>query len=356
MPPSRQPSFAPGMLYNRAPTDQLRAASRTRDEARTTLSFYRYVAIPDPRAFRDALYAAFDALGVLGRIYVAREGINAQLSVPTPRLGGLRQLLDGTPGLAGLRLNVALADDPASFYKLIVRVRDKIVADGLDDASFDSADGGTHLDAAAFNELARDPTAVVVDMRNHYESEVGHFAGALCPEVDTFRESLPVVEALLRGKEEAPVLMYCTGGIRCEKASAWFKHRGFTRVFQLDGGIIHYARQVEAGGLENRFRGKNFVFDERLGERVGEGVLSRCHQCGEPNDRHVNCANDACHLLFLQCPACAKTYRDACSSTCADFAELPKARQLAEASAKTFNGQRYPAAHYRASMGLLDVG
>ena len=341
------------MLHNRRNTDALRAAARQARVPRTTLSFYRYVRIDDPRGLRDELYAAFERLGVLGRVYVATEGINAQASVPTDGLDALRDYLGATPGLADLRLNLALEDDDASFYKLVVKVRDKIVADGLDDASFDPGAGGEHLDAAGFNSLADDPDAVVVDMRNHYESEVGHFRGAVRPAVDTFRESLPVVEELLAGKEDAPVLMYCTGGIRCEKASAWLRHRGFARVYQLEGGIIHYARQVAARGLDNRFVGKNFVFDERLGERVGHEVIGRCHQCGAPADAHVNCANDACHLLFIQCAACAKTYRDACSHTCAEFAALPKAERRARAAGRVFNGQRYPSAHYRAGEGGL---
>ena len=343
------------MLHNRVNTDHLRAAAREAREPRTTLSFYRYVRIDDAAGFRDRLYRRLDELGVLGRIYVAPEGINAQASVPSAHLEALKTYLDGLPGLADLRLNLAIEDDDASFYKLIVKVRDKIVADGLDDGSFDPGAGGEHLDAAGFNEWAAHPDAVIVDMRNHYESEVGHFEGALRPAVDTFRESLPIVEELLAGKEDAPVLMYCTGGIRCEKASAWFRHRGFERVFQLDGGIINYARQVEARGLENRFRGKNFVFDERLGETISEEVISQCHQCGQPCDTHVNCANDACHLLFLQCAACAKTFRDACSHTCAEVAALPREERRARAKTETYNGQRYPNAHYRAEMGELVV-
>ena len=324
--------------------------------AQTTLSFYRYLRVEDPAALRDRLRADLTALGVLGRIYVAHEGINAQLSVPGEHLDALRAYLDDAPGLRGLRLNVALEEGAPSFRKLIVRVRPKIVADGLDDATFDPAAGGEHLDARRWNELSARPDAVVVDMRNHYESEVGHFRGAVRPEVDTFRESLPVVEELLAAHREAPVLMYCTGGIRCEKASAWLRHRGFREVYQLDGGIIHYARQAEAEGLENRFRGSNFVFDGRLGERAdGRGeVIACCHQCGAPSDRHVNCANDRCHLLFLQCEACAKTYRDACSLTCAHVAELPdREARAAAAAGQVFNGQRYPNAHYRRGMGAL---
>ena len=164
---------------------------------------------------------------------------------------------------------------------------------------------------------------VVVDMRNHYESEVGHFEGAICPEADTFRDELPMVLDELKGKEEEKVLLYCTGGVRCEKASAWLKHHGFKDVNQLHGGIIDYARQIEAEGLESKFIGKNFVFDERLGERITDDVIAECHQCGAPCDTHTNCKNDACHLLFIQCEECAAEFNGTCSDACKDFIALP---------------------------------
>ena len=123
---------------------------------------------------------------------------------------------------------------------------------------------------------------------------------------DTFRDSLDIIEEdLSEFKEEKNLVMYCTGGIRCEKASAYYKHKGFKKVFQLEGGIIEYARQVQNKGLENKFVGKNFVFDHRRGERISEEIIAHCHQCGNPCDTHVNCANEACHLLFIQCEECA---------------------------------------------------
>jgi UPF0176 protein len=121
--------------------------------------------------------------------------------------------------------------------------------------------------------------------------------------------------------------MYCTGGIRCEKASAWFKHIGFKNVFQLNGGIIKYAQEVKDQGLENKFVGKNFVFDERLGERISDDIISVCHQCGKPCDTHTNCKNDGCHLLFIQCEACAATYKGCCSAECTDIIMLPVEKQ-----------------------------
>jgi len=343
------------VLHNKINTDELRERARTSDVARTTLSFYRYVKLEDPKAFRNELYKQFSALEVLGRIYVAEEGINAQASVPTANFEAFQNYVNSVPELKDIRLNLAVEDDDASFFKLILRVRPKILADGLDDSSFDPGNSGEHLDAVKFNEIAQHPDAVIIDMRNHYEHEVGHFEGAVKPPVDTFRQSLPIVEDILNGKQDAPVLMYCTGGIRCEKASAWFKHRGFNQVYQLDGGIINYARQVEKEGLDNRFKGKNFVFDERLGERIGEEVISSCHQCGSPSDRHINCANDLCHVLIIQCEACAKTYEESCSKTCASYAAMSKEERNAKGLGLTFNGHRFPNGHYRSDMGELPL-
>jgi len=309
--------------FNKESRQSLRLKIQQENTPRTTLSFYRYFAVADPEAFRVELYLAFDNLDILGRIYVAHEGINAQLSVPEHNLEHFTNLLNQTPGLENLRLNLAVEEDPRSFFALRIKVRKKIVADGLDDSTFNPADGGQHLDAATFNEIVSQPNTVVVDMRNHYESEIGHFEGAVLPDVDTFRDSLPIVENILEPHRDKNIVMYCTGGIRCEKASAWFKHRGFKHVFQLEGGIINYARVAKEKGLKNKFLGKNFVFDERLGERIGHEIISQCHQCGAAADTHTNCLNEACHLLFIQCERCKETFSGCCSEACAEVASLP---------------------------------
>ena len=313
-------------LRNHEDRRRLKAKLQTDATARTTVSFYRYFRVEEPEVFRDELYAAWMELGVLGRTYVAREGINAQISVPTERFGAFRDHLYGLPGFDGVRLNVAV-DDGKSFFRLAIKVREKIVADGLDDASFDASNTGIHLTAKDFNVLTADPETILIDMRNRYESEVGHFRGAITPEVNTFREEIALVEQLLEGKEDRPIVMSCTGGIRCEKASAYLKHRGFRNVHQLDGGIISYARQVSEQGLENRYIGKNFVFDERLSERITDDIVAHCHQCGAPADTHVNCVNLACNLLFIQCTACAEAYEGTCSPACKDIIHLPEEEQ-----------------------------
>lgn len=314
-------------LYNRMDKKVLEEQMANSDIDRITLSFYKYHQIGNPEIFRNHLYAQLDAVGVLGRIYVAREGVNAQISVPKENYHQMVQQLDDIGFLKGIRLNIAIEDDGKSFIKLAIKVRNKIVADGLEDESFDVTQRGKHIDAAYFNELTQDENTVIVDMRNHYESEVGHFERAICPDVDTFRDSLPVVEEILSPHRDKNIVMYCTGGIRCEKASAWLKHRGFENVHQLNGGIIEYTRQVQEQGLPNKFKGKNFVFDNRLGERISDDVISNCHQCGEPSDDHTNCANAACHLLFIQCSACAEKHTGCCSEECHEFIQLPEETQ-----------------------------
>lgn len=314
-------------LHNRVNSKLLKEKLKEDTLSRATLSFYKYHPIPDPQAFRDELYREWSQRGVMGRAYVATEGINAQISVPTETFGAFRQYLYSIAFLNGVRLNTAIVDNGKSFFKLKILVRKKIVSDGITDGEFDVTRSGRHVNAKEFNELADRPGTVIVDMRNHYESEVGRFRDAICPDADTFRDELRIVEGILQGKEETDIVMYCTGGIRCEKASAWMKHKGFTSVFQLDGGIIEYARQVREQGLENKFIGKNFVFDERLGERISPDVISVCHQCGASCDDHTNCKNDGCHLLFIQCPACAAKFDQCCSVECKDILALPSEQQ-----------------------------
>ncbi len=314
------------ILHNRINKDELKRQMENDQTERITLSFYRYIQLPDPHEYRDQLYLDLSSLGVLGRIYVAHEGINAQVSVPKETFEAFQDYINHSEILTGVRLNIAV-EQGKSFFKLKIPVRHKIVADGLNDETFDVTRRGKHLSAEEFNALANDPDTIIVDMRNYYESEVGHFENAITPDVDTFREALPVVEELLSDKKDKHIIMYCTGGIRCEKASAYYKHKGFQNVYQLDGGIIEYAREAQKKGLENKFKGKNFVFDERLGEKVSEEVIACCHQCGEPADTHTNCLNEGCHILFIQCTACAEKFEGCCSVECQEIIHMPEEKQ-----------------------------
>ena len=333
-------------LYNKLSANERAALIDEAGKDRITISFYQYHKIENPQLFRDKLFLEWQTLDVLGRTYVSYEGINAQISVPSENFLELKNQLDTISFLNNIRLNVAIEQHNKSFLKLKIKVRNKIVADGLNDNTFDVTNKGIHLNAKEFNQMLEDPNTICVDMRNHYESEIGHFDGAKTPDVDTFRDSLEIIEEdLKKNKENKNLLMYCTGGIRCEKASAYYKHKGFKNVFQLEGGIIEYTRQVKSEHLENKFLGKNFVFDHRRAEKISDHVVANCHQCGSPCDVHVNCANEACHLLFIQCKDCSEKMETTCSAECQEIIQLPyeeqkKLRKGSHASNKIFKKGR----------------
>jgi UPF0176 protein len=316
-------------LYNTLSAEERAQLIDEAGQQRLTLSFYAYAKIEDPKKFRDDLFVEWNKLDALGRTYVAKEGINAQMSVPAENIEAFRETLEVYDFMKNIRLNVAVEQDDHSFLKLTVKVRDKIVADGLNDETFDVTNIGVHLKANEFNQIIEDPNTIVVDFRNHYESEIGHFKGAITPDVETFRESLPIINEQLKDfKEDKNLVMYCTGGIRCEKASAYFKHQGFKNVYQLEGGIINYAKQIKEEGLESKFIGKNFVFDHRLGERITNDIVSQCHQCGQPCDNHTNCQNEGCHLLFIQCDECKAVMENCCSVECQEIIHMPMDEQI----------------------------
>ena len=318
------------VLHNRISNEELKARMLAETEPRITISFYKYFNINDPQTFRDEMYVKFLELNVFGRIYIAQEGINAQISVPESNFEQFKEALyNFSPELDGLRLNIAIDDDGKSFWVLKMKVRSKIVADGIDDPNFNPSHIGTYLKADQVNEMMERGDTIFVDMRNHYEYEVGHFENAIEIPSDTFREQLPMAVDMLKEDKEKNIIMYCTGGIRCEKASAYLLHKGFRNVFHLEGGIIQYANKAKELGIPNKFKGKNFVFDNRLGERITEEIIARCHQCGEPADDHTNCANEGCHLLFIQCKKCAEKYEGCCSTECQEVIHLPLEEQKA---------------------------
>ena len=326
------------LLVNRIDKNILKKRLQEEQLLRKTLSFYRYTRIINSSQLRDELYAKWSAWDCFGRVYIAAEGINAQMSVPETHWEEFKKDLFSYPYFCDVPFKFAVDGNGKSFYKLIVKVKEKIVADGITETDFDPSKTGDYLDASQFNKALEDPNTIVVDMRNHYESEVGRFEGAFCPDADTFREELPMVVNYLQGQEEKKIIMYCTGGIRCEKASAYLKHKGFNDVHHLQGGIIQYAKEMEEQHLESKFKGVNFVFDERVGERITPDVLSECHQCGAPCDTHTNCKNDDCHLLFIQCPACAEKMKGCCTEECVKISQLPVEQQRQLRKGKIKNG------------------
>ena len=316
------------VLHNRISNKELKEKLYEENFPRTTISFYQYFTIQDPLAFRDELYKSLNLLQVFGRIYIATEGINAQISVPSHLFEEFKTYLYSINGIEGVRLNIAVNDNGKSFWVLRIKHRSKIVADGIEDPNFSMENKGNYVNAVQMNELLNSPETIVIDMRNHYEYEVGHFVNAIEIPSDTFREQLPMAAEMMKEKKDKNIIMYCTGGIRCEKASAYMLHHGFKNVFHLEGGIINYANQIKEVGIESQFKGKNFVFDDRLGEKITEDIIAKCHQCGNACDTHTNCKNDGCHLLFIQCASCAETYAGCCTQACTDIVHLPEEKQI----------------------------
>ncbi len=314
-------------LYNQKSKDLLVKKLESEDFNRTTCSFYKYVTIVDPITFRDKIYEEFDNLEILGRVYIAEEGMNAQISVPDKNWGLFLKLISSIKLLYDVDIKTAI-NDGISFYKLIVKVKKEIVAYNIPKNKFNMDVVGEHLNTKQFNEAMENTNTTVIDMRNIYESEVGQFISAEIPQVEKSKDLLPEVRKMLKGREHHQVLLYCTGGIRCEKASSFLINEGIKNVKQLQGGIIQYAHDIKKEGLESKFVGKNFVFDARLGERVTEDIISTCHLCGEKSDSHKDCKNDACHILFIQCSKCDEKLNGCCSIECKKIASLPIDEQI----------------------------
>jgi UPF0176 protein len=315
------------ILHNRISHKELREKMLQETFKRITISFYKYIKFDYLQEVRDDMFLALNKLHIFGRIYIAHEGINAQISVPEFEFENFKLYINSINGFEHIRLNIAVDDDGKSFFVLKIKVRDKIVADGITDETFDASNTGKYLNATSFNALAEDTNTIIVDMRNHYEYEVGHFEHAIEIPSDTFREQLPMAVEMFKDAKDKNIIMYCTGGIRCEKASAYMLHHGFENVYHLEGGIIQYTQKAKEEKLPIKFIGKNFVFDERLGERITDDIIASCHQCGSACDTHTNCKNEACHLLFIQCESCATQYKGTCSNSCLEVFNLPEEEQ-----------------------------
>ena len=315
-------------LFNKIDKEELKLALSNETFERFTASFYHYVKLPSPESFRNKLYIEWNQMHVFGRVYIASEGINAQVSVPEHNWDKFCDHLKTIPELGEISIKQAIQEGH-SFYKLKIKVRNELVAYGVSEEAYDMRKVGKHLSAEEYNFAMDRDDSVVVDMRNYYESEIGRFDNALVPDVETSKELLPEVKKLLSGRENDKILLYCTGGIRCEKASSYLLHNGFKDVNQLQGGIIQYAHDIKEQGIDSRFKGKNFVFGDRLGERVTDDVISHCHICKASCDDHTDCKNDACHILFIQCEKCSELLNGCCSKECKDFALLPLDEQKA---------------------------
>lgn len=263
-------------------------------EVYPVILFYKYVPIEDPVALVESQRALCAALELKGRILIAGEGINGTLAGRSPRVDEYVRALRDDPRFSDIEIKISPGAED-TFPKLVVKARKEIVT--LNAGEPLPPDLDNHLSPREWKRvMEEDPEAVLVDVRNDYESEAGKFEGAVECEIGNFRELPDYLEKLDHLKNRK-VLMYCTGGIRCEKASALFRKRGFRNVHQLHGGIMTYQKEF---GNEH-WLGECFVFDKRMTVRVDEDLvqIGRCAHSGVESARFVNCLHDLCHRLFI---------------------------------------------------------
>ena len=290
-------------LYNRLSNEESIELLEKSGEDRLTLSFYKYFKIKNLSIFRNYLFSSWSKIGVLGRIYVAAEGINAQLSLPKKQVNTFITELDQIHPLKGVRLNFAIKNSLNSFLKLKIKVRNQIVVDGIQDRNFDPTNVGKHLNATEFNKILSEKGTSCIDMRNHYESEIGHFNGAITPNVDSFKESINFIDKKFENENKnKKILLYCTGGIRCEKASSLMKNQGFKNVYHLKGGILKYFELISEE--QSKWEGECFVFDDRVSVKqdLSEGMYDMCHGCRMPITEKDKTSNK--YIKGVSCSKC----------------------------------------------------
>ncbi|KAJ2488808.1 hypothetical protein IWW37_004512 [Coemansia sp. RSA 2050] len=308
----------------------------TSEDGYHTISFYSFFELEKDQVprLRDKIQREWARdLQVVGRIYICEQGINAQLSIPTEKTQSLRIWLEAHKVFSGRipKFNWAI-EHRRSFKALHVRAR-PLVATGEPLTLETLSHEPEYLSPDAWeSELhsaqERGDNPLLIDMRNKYEFRIGQFQGAVCPDVDTFREEMAAVRTMCKERQDkqAPIYMYCTGGIRCSIAGAILKSEGYENVKTLQGGVVAYGKHVRErseGVTNSLYRGKNFTFDKRLGEEVTTEVLAKCDQCGGPCDSFTNCANRSCNLLFIQCPKCAEKHRNTCGhATCIERSQM----------------------------------
>lgn len=281
------------------------------------LLFYKYVPIPDPEAFTAEHLAYCKELGVKGRILIAAEGINGTLSGTVEQTDRYMSDLRSNPLFSDIVFKIDESDGHA-FRKMFVRHKKELVTLRYERKLDPNTEGGIRLKPKQFYEYLQRDDVIVLDGRSNYEYDLGHFRKAIRPDVEAFREFPEWIRKNLQEYKDKPILTYCTGGIRCEMLTAVMRNEGFKEVYQLDGGIVTYGKDPEVKG--RLFDGNCYVFDERISVRINQTdehvVVGKCHHCGAPTDRYINCADDTCHLQHLVCPECEEKYEGYCSPEC----------------------------------------
>ncbi|MEX0769311.1 MAG: rhodanese-related sulfurtransferase [Balneolaceae bacterium] len=274
--------------------------------------YYNFTKIKDPEEFCREHKRTMEKLGVKGRVYISEEGINGTLGGTPEQVSRYKTWLRSIEGFENTGFKTD-QNESLPFSKLICKVRDEIVSIHVD--GLDPEEGGRYLEPSEWRKMMEsERDFVMIDVRNDYESRIGHFEGAITPKVDKFYEFPDWLDRVEIPKDKK-ILMYCTGGIRCEKFSVLMKQKGWKDVNQLHGGILRYAR--EEGG--KHYKGKCFVFDDRLVVPVNKESLepiARCDITGKPADSYINCANMECNKLFVCSEEGAQIMEGCCSEEC----------------------------------------
>ncbi len=281
------------------------------------LLYYKYIKIENHEAYAELHLRFCKALGVLGRVIVAPEGINGTVSGTVEQTEAYMNGMQMDPRFGDVVFKIDKADEHA-FRRISVKPKNEIVSLKLENDLDPNELGAPHLDPKDFFKKMQEEDAVILDVRNDYEYELGHFRGAVRPDVRAFRDFPKWARRELKDFKNKPVLTYCTGGVRCEKFTGFLLREGFTDVAQLRGGIVSYGKDPEVQG--KNFDGECFVFDDRLSVQVnrteGANVISHCHYCGELSARYINCSRSTCHTLYICCENCEKEHGGACSPGC----------------------------------------
>ncbi|MFT4547490.1 MAG: UPF0176 protein [Verrucomicrobiales bacterium] len=282
------------------------------------LLYYKYTHLDDPETYRAEHLALCEQLGLLGRIIVAEEGINGTVSGEIDATQAYMDAIHADPRTADMWFKID-ATQGHTFPKLSIKVRDEIVALDLGDGDLDPKQlSGKRLDPAAFKQALEEPDVIVLDGRNDYESALGRFRGAICPDVKNFRDFPDWIRTNLADAKDKKILTYCTGGIRCEKLSAFLLKEGFKDVSQLEGGIVAYGKDEVVHG--DGFEGQCYVFDQRIAVDVDPDAepVSVCLRCGESSPRYVNCGYAPCNDQVFLCEGCEQEHGRFCSDKCAE--------------------------------------
>ena len=301
------------------------------------VTFYKFVQLDDPVALQRRLFAA--AAPLKGTVLLASEGINGTLSGERAALQRLAEELGGLPEFADMEFKYSSADaDNPVFYRLKIKIKDEIVGFGQPNVHPHQRTG-EHVDAQRFNTLLADPDVLVLDTRNDYEVGIGSFPGAVDPGTRSFREFAGFVRNNLDPQQQPKVAMFCTGGIRCEKASAFMLGEGFSEVYQLQGGILRYLETVE--DADNRWQGECFVFDQRVSvdANLEEGSFEQCFACRRPLSAEDRASPNYQH--GVSCPHCV---HELTAERSAGFAERNRQMALAERRGEAHIGAQQPSA------------